>query len=174
MATKKAVRKDGSLGKYYRSTSKQRAKKPAIYEPKTVFLIMGFDGTDSATAAIKDECKKRRLKAMRADDYSGSGIVIVDIFNHIENAQFIICDLTNGRPNVYYELGYAHGTGNWPDTILLVAKKGTDLHFDIAPFQVKGYGSIQELRSIVSETLIKWKSMYVSLKSIPRKASKRR
>jgi uncharacterized protein YeaC (DUF1315 family) len=174
MATKKAVRRDGSLRNYYESSSKQRAKKTAKYEPQTVFLIMAFEGTDSAYATIKEECHKRKLNAMRADEDAGSDLVILKILRHIEAAQFIICDLTNGRPNVYYELGYAHGTGNWPDTILLVAEKGTTLHFDLAAFQVKEYGSTEELRSIVSKALIEWEQMPKSQKLSPRRASKKR
>ena len=35
-----------------------------------------------------------------------------DISELILKAEFIVCDLTLERPNVYYELGYAHGAGN--------------------------------------------------------------
>jgi hypothetical protein len=52
------------------------------------------------------------LHASRVDENVGSGIVIREISELIERAEFIICDLTLERPNVYYELGDAHGAGN--------------------------------------------------------------
>ena len=71
----------------------------------------------------------------------------------IERAEFIICDLTNERPNVYYELGYAHGVGNEGADILLIAKEGTTLHFDIGPLRVQYYSSTEHLRTIISANL---------------------
>jgi len=71
----------------------------------------------------------------------------------IEKAEFIIFDLTFERPNVYYELGYAHGVGNAPSNILLLAKEGTQLHFDIAQLRVRFYKSTENLRQIVKDNL---------------------
>lgn len=125
------------------------------FEKGLVFVIMPFGGTemDNAYSAIKDECRKLRLRSRRVDENTGGGIVIGEITNLIERAEFIICDLTNERPNVYYELGYAHGVGNEAMDILLVAKEGTVLHFDIAPFRVHFYSSTEHLRSVVSANL---------------------
>jgi hypothetical protein len=55
---------------------------------------------------------------------------------------------------VYYELGYAHGVGNLPTDILLVARAGTELQFDIAALRVRFYKSTEELRRIVKESLL--------------------
>ena len=125
------------------------------FVPNLVFVIMPFDGKDSADvySAIKDECNKLKLNAKRVDENTGSGIVINEITQLIEEAEFIICDLTSERPNVYYELGYAHGVGNEPLDILLIARKGTRLHFDIAPLRVEFYRSTEHLRCILSERL---------------------
>lgn len=54
---------------------------------------------------------------------------------------------------MYYELGYAHGVGNEDYDILLVAKEGTKLHFDIAPLAVHFYSSTEHLRRIINEQL---------------------
>jgi hypothetical protein len=53
------------------------------------------------------------------------------VLNHIDESEYLIVDLTDERPNVYYELGYAHGYGKKFENIILIAKKGTPLHFDI-------------------------------------------
>jgi hypothetical protein len=152
MGVKKAARKL-PLGVYLRKTQAQRARIKSTFKPKTVFVIMAFDGTGRTYSAIKEECEKLGLAAMRADENVGSGLIIQEIFDHIQEAEFIICDLTNGRPNVYYELGYAHGIGNSPENILLLAKAGTALSFDISSFRVKNYRSSEELRSLVSSDL---------------------
>lgn len=125
------------------------------FEEGLVFVIMPFRGQEMADAyaAIKDECKKLRLQAKRVDENTGSGFVIREITDLIEGSEFIVCDLTNERPNVYYELGYAHGVGNEAMDILLIAREGTVLHFDIAPLRVQYYSSNKHLRAIVSSSL---------------------
>jgi len=125
------------------------------FEEGLVFVIMPFRGQEMADAyaAIKDECKKLKLRANRVDENTGSGFVIREITDLIERCEFIICELTNERPNVYYGLGYAHGVGNEAMDILLIAKEGTILHFDIAPLRVQFYSSSEHLRTIVSSNL---------------------
>jgi hypothetical protein len=125
------------------------------FEEGLVFVIMPFKGQEmnDVYSAIKDECRKLKLKAKRVDENVGSGFVIREITDLIERAEFIICDLSQERPNVYYELGYAHGVGNGSSDILLIAKEGTSLHFDIAPLRVLFYSSTEHLRSIVSSNL---------------------
>jgi hypothetical protein len=125
------------------------------FEHGLVFVIMPFagDDMDDSYAAIKDECTKLSLRARRADENPGSGIVLGEITELIEQAEFLVCDLTRERPNVYYELGYAHGVGNEALDILLIAKEGTVLHFDIAPLRAHRYSSTEHLREIVAKQL---------------------
>lgn len=126
------------------------------FEPNLVFVIMSFsEDMDDTYATIKDECNKLGLKATRADEIVGSGTIIRDVVSLIEDAEFIVCDLTHERPNVYYELGYAHGVGNEADEILLIARTGTDFHFDISHLRIITYRSTEHLRSIVSSNLRK-------------------
>jgi hypothetical protein len=129
--------------------------RPDTFESNLVFVIMSLKGDDmwDVFAAVKDECAKLGLKPTRVDENIGSGLIIKEIITLIERAEFLICDLTHERPNVYYELGYAHGVGNQPLNILLIAKEGTILHFDIAPLRVQYYRSTEQLRSIVSANL---------------------
>jgi hypothetical protein len=120
-----------------------------------VFVIMPFTGQAhiESYAAIQQECEKLGLRAVRADEAVGSKVVLADITAMIEDAEFIICDLSDERPNVYYELGYAHGVGNQAAEILLIAKADTSLHFDIAPIRVRFYSSLEELRLLVGTQL---------------------
>jgi hypothetical protein len=129
---------------------------PGTYEEGLVFVMMPFVGNDARQIyeAIREECAKLELRATRIDERAGgSGFIIRDVTAQIEKAEFIICDLSDERPNVYYELGYAHGCGNEADEILLVARAGTRLHFDIAPLRVHCFEDISALRSILASQL---------------------
>jgi hypothetical protein len=128
---------------------------PGDFERGLVFVAMSFAGQemDDIYSAIKDECKKLKLKPIRVDEGVGSGFIIQEIKNLIERAEFIIFDLTKERPNVYYELGYAHGVGNEAQDILLLANKDTNLHFDISSLRVQFYRSTEDLRKIVNSNL---------------------
>jgi hypothetical protein len=131
-----------------------RPGKPRPVVPNSVFVIMSFEeGMDQVHIAIKEECKKLQLEAKRADDYKGSHVVMAKIAEEIEKAELIICDLTCERPNVYYELGYAHGVGNGGDRILLIANKETQVHFDIKILNNETYSTTEDLRRILRETL---------------------
>jgi hypothetical protein len=115
-----------------------------------VFVVMAFsDDMREVFEAIKDECSKLGFVANRVDETTGSVLVIKEIVDAIEQAEFIVCDVTHARPNVYYELGYAHGVGNQGSNILLIAREGTELHFDIKSLKVAFYKSIEDLRPAV-------------------------
>lgn len=114
----------------------------------TVFVGMAFDlpsNLSDVFIALRRACSRLKLEAKRVDDEFGSGPIPHKILRAIEDAEFLIFDLSVERPNVYYELGYAHGVGNRPMDILLIAKSGTRLHFDIAQLSIVFYDSATEL-----------------------------
>jgi hypothetical protein len=134
--------------------SGQRNYEPDNFKPDLAFVIMSFSGRKmlNVYSAIKDECKKIELNVTRVDENVGAGFILGEIITLIETAEFIICDLSDERPNVYYELGYAHGIGNQPLNILVIAREGTVLQFDVSPFRVQFYRSPKHLRSIIATT----------------------
>ena len=96
----------------------------AEYRKGTAFVIMPFsDEFDAVYLAIDDACKRINISSCKVNDIAGSGFVLRRIYKSIEEAEFIIVDLTNSRPNVYYELGYAHGVGNGEFDVLLIARE---------------------------------------------------
>jgi hypothetical protein len=154
MPSDQAFHAEGPVS-FFESEFGARKKGPENFISNLVFVIMSLRGEEiqETYSSIKDECNRIGLDAIRIDENTGSGFIIKEIVTFIEKAEFIICDLTNERPNVYYELGYAHGVGNQPLNILLIAKEGTTLHFDIAPLRVQYYRSTEHLRSIVAKNL---------------------
>ena len=120
------------------------------YVEGLVFVGMAFDVPSDISdtfQAIKRACQKVGLDAKRVDDIQDSGSIPVQILKAIEDAEFLIFDLTVERPNVYYELGYAHGVGNRAEDIVLVAKEGEKIHFDIAHLRVIYYKTALDLEN---------------------------
>ncbi len=118
------------------------------FQRNLLFVGMPFSDTmDEVFNIIKSEGTKLNLNTLRVDEISGSGFILKRITQNIENAEFLIFDLTNERPNVYYEIGYAHGVGNEGDEILIIAKEGTIIHFDLEPLKIMYYNSLQDLQS---------------------------
>lgn len=120
------------------------------YEAGLVFIIMSFaPSMDQVYGCIKDECELLKLRAHRVDENVTSALILHEITESIKRCEFIICDLSDQKPNVYYELGYAHGFGNQPREIFLVARSDTTLAFDLAAYRVHFYSSTEDLRTLI-------------------------
>jgi hypothetical protein len=128
---------------------------PVTFRQRQVFVLMPMEGeeTDEIYRALKAGCATVDLIATRVDEKVGARIIMQDIDRMMGEAEFLIFDLSKERPNVYYELGYAHGIGNHSENILLVAREGTRIHFDVAPLRVQFYRSIDHLQSLVASQL---------------------
>jgi hypothetical protein len=130
------------------------------YTENLVFVAMAFDISSELSdtyQAICRACSAEDLKAHRVDDEQDSGPIPVKILRGIEEAEFLVIDLTIERPNVYYELGYAHGVGNRSVEIALIAKAGTKIHFDIAHLGILFYESAIDLERKLVPRLKKMK-----------------
>lgn len=121
-----------------------------------VFVGMAFDVSSSKSdvyQAIRRTCEKVGLESHRVDDRLDSGPIPVQILKAIEDAEFLIFDLSVERPNVYYELGYAHGVGNRSEEIALIARRGSELHFDVAHLRILVYESAIDLEEKLEPVL---------------------
>lgn len=90
---------------------------------------------------------------IRADEFYSSGLIIEDITRSIQEASLVIAEITPDNPNVFYEVGYAHGTAK--PTVLLCDKKREKLPFDIAGFRTIFYDNSIGGKSMVEDQLRK-------------------
>lgn len=125
------------------------AKKPAA------FIVMQFTEEYNAlyTEVIAPTCEKYGLIAIRGDDIYSNGLILEDIVRSIQECYVIIADITPNNPNVFYEVGYAHGMGK--ATILLSDKKRDKLPFDISGFRTLFYDNTIGGKTAIEERLSK-------------------
>ncbi len=103
------------------------------------FVIMPFK-KDLDTATTRLALKKIKDYIVPKDDseftidrvddplYENNNIAITEnIYEAITSSDFIIADLTDNRPNCYYELGYARGLKK---PVFVIASQKTTLEFD--------------------------------------------
>ncbi len=124
------------------------------YRPNTAFIMMPIDNkipeNEDVYGAYKECFSKFGIKAVRADEIEHEDVVTKRIIEEIKTSEFLVGDLTNERPSVYYEIGYAHSLGR---RVILYRKIGTSIHFDLAAYNCPEYKNITELKSIVMKRL---------------------
>lgn len=144
-----------------RAISKGRVKQgdvsvpsKAVIVPKSAFIIMWMDPEhpelEDVHAALVEVCDHFGVSAVRADDIQHDDRITDIILDRIRTSEIVIADLTGERPNVYYEVGHAHAMGKQP---ILIRKKGSPLHFDLAVHNVREYKNLTELRAILTKRL---------------------
>jgi len=119
------------------------------------FVVMQF--TDEFNTlyeeVIRPACESFGFRVIRADDSYTSGLIIEDITRSIREASIVIADITPDNPNVFYEVGYAHGIGK--PTILLSDRKRERLPFDVSGFRTLFYDNTIGGKRVVEEKLRK-------------------
>ena len=114
------------------------------------FVAMPFSHhpVPQAAKAIKDIVKERGYQIMGLERKTGSTNIVEDIWDSIHHCDIAIIDLTDHRPNVYYEMGIAH-TLNKRHILLVHSKDGTipaDIPFDIRVHQIFPYRNLRSLK----------------------------
>ncbi len=123
-----------------------------IVYPNTAFILMRMDkdykqGEDIHNA-IKEVCGDYGIVADRADDIQHSARITDIILEKIQSSEIIIADLSGEKPNVYYEVGYAHAIKKLP---ILISDHESNLHFDLKLHKVLYYQNISELKRLLKK-----------------------
>ena len=111
-----------------------------IMRSKKVFCIMSFNESyDNVYKSYEAICANNDLKAERTDRTTQLESITKRILKGIEQTDFVIADVSEMSPNVFYEIGYAKGLKR---PVIITAKKGTDIPFDIKDFPIIFYESL--------------------------------
>ena len=118
------------------------------------FIIMSFADNpalkDSYELGVKQIVEQLGYECKRVDEQEFNGSIRDRILQNLREADFIIADASQARPNCYYEIGMAHAMGK---EVIHIANNSADVHFDIKDFNFIIYGSISELRERLQKRL---------------------
>lgn len=125
-------------------------------ESNSCFFIMPFnENFDIIYGSIKQGLSEQYL-CRRVDEITGSTPIINKILIEILKSQFIIVDLSESNPNVFYELGIAH-TFKDAENIFLIKDKNSKAPFDITHLTYIEYDKnnlkllVSQLKSAISD-----------------------
>ncbi len=134
--------------------SSKSARKSVTLRSNYAFIAMAMDPQDprleDVLDAIKDGASKCGVTAERIDESLSNEPITKRMLEAIDSVEFVVVDLSHARPNVYYEAGYAQGLGKTP---IYVARKGTEIPFDLKDYPVILYPNLRDLKASLGERL---------------------
>lgn len=107
-------------------------------------------GSDPVFSAIATSCTRFGFTARRADQVIESGLIDAAVNQLLDESRVVIADLTEARPNVYHEVGYALGSHR---EIILVARSGTTIDWPLAHRRIEFWNSLVELDAALEARL---------------------
>jgi len=116
--------------------------------------------------AIVPAIEGNDLEARRVDKHNAGGLLKSEIIEFLQNADIIVADLTNERPNCYLEIGYAMGIDKFRNLILTAredhypespnfVKGGPKIHFDLIGYDILFWepGNLDAFRDELSKRI---------------------
>ena len=127
------------VGIYASGTNPVRFGPVAIsFRALSAFVVMQFTSPfdELFEEVILPVCAEAGIEAYRASDIYRPGVVLQSITQGLTESSVIIAEITPVNPNVFYELGYAHGLRK---PVILLAERDTPLPFDVSGYRVIFY-----------------------------------
>jgi hypothetical protein len=134
--------------------SKEVRSKLGAYRHNSAFVMMWMDTTKPELEDVRDAVveifRNFGIVAVRADDIEHEGVITQRVLSEIRTSEFLFADLSGARPNVYYEVGYAHALGK---RVILFRRTRTGMHFDLAGYNCPEYENIRDLKHKLTKRL---------------------
>jgi hypothetical protein len=119
------------------------------------FVIMSFSSNpvlaDFYEKAIKPTVEQLGYRCERIDEQQFNDRITERIFLNLRTARLVVADLTEARPNCYYELGIAHALRK---EVIHLAYAGQDIHFDVKDWNFIIYSRLDELARALRERIL--------------------
>jgi len=98
---------------------------------KTVFVAMPFSVKyfKIFSSVIEPACLEINARCIRIDNKSYTGDIVSEIKKEIKKCKLVIADLSESRPNVFFEIGFATGKGK--PIIQICSTSLADIPFDV-------------------------------------------
>jgi len=150
---------DQTIGALTLAASSPQATSPEVEVDAHVqkgyaFVAMAMDHENPQLPDVLDSIKEAAdrcgLVAERVDEPTSNERITDRILESIRKAEYVIVDLTDSRPNVFYEAGYAQGLGKTP---IYVARTGTHLEFDLKDYPVIFFENMRALKDGLEKRL---------------------
>lgn len=112
---------------------------------------------------LKPVAKEHDYKIIRADTMPKSGVITSQILNSIIDAPLVIADLTDGNPNVFYELALRHAV-NKP--YIQIIQEDQSIPFDISavrtvPYNLTDLDAVEQTKADISKQIASISSGHV-------------
>jgi hypothetical protein len=106
------------------------------------FIVMPFslEWSNEVHQALAAACKATSVTPVRGDDVFTPTDILVDIWQSINGADFVIADITGRNPNVLYELGVAHTLAK---PVLIISRHAADIPIDLSTRRIILYGQTE-------------------------------
>jgi hypothetical protein len=135
-------------GEFRKLIPEQRSLKPVSGARPTVFAAMPFsaDYDDVFFVAMAYAAENVGAACVRVDKEEFSGDIVSKLQGMIRESVALIADLSEARPNVLYETGFAHALAK--PVVHICSTPLTDLPFDVRNWATLGYqrGRTHEFR----------------------------
>jgi len=145
---------DFAAGKFVQKKSVPKANPGATVTKGKAFVAMAIDPADATLEdvldAVRAVCQEHGVDAKRVDEDQSNERITDRIMSSIRTAEFVIVDLTLGRPNVFFEAGFAHGLDKTP---IYIARHGTKPEFDVKDYPIIFFRNMRELKTGLTERL---------------------
>jgi hypothetical protein len=122
-----------------------------IVIPHTVFPAFPYaENYYDIKDTFKASCSAAGFELRDTGEEATTERIIPRILDGIRCAAIVIADVSEPKPNIYYEIGLAQGMKK---EVILTARKGTVLPFDVADIPVIFWDNQKTLREQLSHRL---------------------
>jgi hypothetical protein len=146
-----------SLHRFFEQPGPSRRRRSPKKQPRDriIFAAMPFDREydDTFFVAMSFAAEQMNAACKRVDRTEFSGDVVEEIKNLIRRSLGVVVDLSQAKPNVLYEAGYAHALGK--PSVHISSTPLTDLPFDVRNWNTLTYtrGQTMQLREPLTRRL---------------------